>query len=152
MSYQEKIRIDAPTERVWAVLVDVERWPEMTASMSRVQRLDEGGFGTGSTVRIEQPRLLPLIWRVAAFEEGRAFTWTARSAGVTVVAGHYVSPSDDGSATNVTLTIRQSGFLAPLVRLLTSKLTRRYLRMESTGLKRVSESGTGCRAEPDTRR
>jgi uncharacterized protein YndB with AHSA1/START domain len=140
VEYEVAVEIAAPPERVWAVLVDVERWPEWTPTMTRVRRLDRGPFGTGSAARIKQPRLPPAVWRVTAFDPGRSFSWTATGPGVRTVAGHHLGPGSDGSVT-VTLTIEQSGPLAGLLWRLTSGLTRRYVDTEAHSLKRRCEAG-----------
>jgi len=64
----------------------------------------------------------------------------ARQAGhpVTTVGGHRITPRGEGVV--VTLSIRQTGLLAWLVRLLTSRLTKRYVLTEANGLKRRSEA------------
>jgi uncharacterized protein YndB with AHSA1/START domain len=140
VQYEVSVDISASPERVWAVLVDVERWPDWTPSMTRVQRRDHSPFGLGSAVRMKQPRLPATVWRVTAFEPGRSFSWTARGPGVQTEAGHRLAPGADGSVT-VTLTIRQSGALAgPLWRLL-SGLTRRYVSTEARSLKHRCETG-----------
>jgi uncharacterized membrane protein len=140
MSFAASISIDAPAERVWSVMTDVERWPEWTASISKVERLDHGPFGLGSRARITQPKLGRVVWTVTAFEPNRYFAWTTSAAGTTGIAEHQVSPGP-GDSVSVTLTIRQTGLLAPLIALLTAGLTRRYLNMETQGLKRRVEAG-----------
>ena len=137
------VEIQAPPDRVWSVMRDVERWPEWTPSISRVTRLEGGPFDVGSRMRIRQPKLLPAVWRVTDLEEGRGFTWVTRSAGVRVKARHYVEPTAQG--TRATLSLDFSGPLAPLVARLTRGLTERYLALEARGLKERSE---GAPAQP----
>jgi uncharacterized protein YndB with AHSA1/START domain len=139
MEYQTSVFIAAPTERVWEILIDVERWPEWTASMSRVERLDEGELRVGSPVRVKQPRLPPSSWTVTDLDPGRSFTWMSRSGGVTSEGVHGVEPSGNGS--RATLAFRQTGLLARLIGLVGGGLIRRYVEMELTGLKRRSEDG-----------
>ncbi len=59
---EQSIRIDveAPVQRVWEVLREVERWPEWTPTVTSVRRLDDGsawlgpGFGRSSP-RVRRP-------------------------------------------------------------------------------------------------
>ncbi|HEY0700915.1 MAG TPA: SRPBCC family protein [Micromonospora sp.] len=140
--------ISAPVERVWAALIDVESWPEWTASVRRVQRLDDGPFQVGSTARIEQPRLRPAVWRVTLLtppdqahpEAPARFDWVSRAGGVTTVAGHLLVPSGNGRV-RVEHSIDQAGPLAPLVALLGGSLIRRYVQTEADGLKAHCERG-----------
>jgi len=56
MHFTDSIDIQAPTEVVWAVWSDIERWPEWTASVARVERLDPGALAVGLRARIHQPK------------------------------------------------------------------------------------------------
>ena len=137
MRFVTTIDIDAAADKVWSVLVDVGRRPEMTPSVTRVERLDDD-FGDGSRTRLHQPRLRPAIWTVTEFDPGRSFVWESRAPGVVTTAGHYLTPGD-GTVT-VRLTLDQRGAAAPLIGLLYGRLTRRYMTQEAEGLKRLSES------------
>jgi uncharacterized membrane protein len=138
MRYEVRVDIAAGEDVVWAVLVDVERWPEWTSSIRRVQRLDEGSFDVGSRVRIVQPMLPPAVWRVTTFAPGRGFAWTSRATGLTTVADHRIAAASDGVV--VTLSIAQDGPLAGLFGALSGRLTRRYVDTEARGLKARCES------------
>jgi uncharacterized membrane protein len=140
VKYTVSVDIRASPDRVWSELTAVEKWPEWTKSVTRVERLEDGAFGLGSRARVKQPKLPPLVWTVTDFQPGRAFTWTASSGGVTSVGEHRLRPGDDQTCT-VTLAIRQSGPLAPVVGLLISRMTRRYVNIEAQGLKQRCENG-----------
>ena len=137
--FETSIEVTAPKEAVWAVLVDVEHWPEWTASMSEVKRLDDGPLTVGSRVRIRQPRLPPTVWEVTSLDAEHGFTWKAVAPGVTTIGDHRITSPDTGRVV-VTLGLRRSGPLAPLVDRLFRDLTRRYVSMEAEGLKRRSEA------------
>ena len=138
MRYVTTVDIDAPAERVWGILSDVERWPEWTASMTRVELLDGGELAVGGRARIKQPAFPRLIWRVTQLQPGRSFSWTAKSAGMTTIAAHDLRQRDD-AAVNVTVSIEQTGLFSRLVGMVFGGRTRRYLDMEANGLKRRSE-------------
>ncbi len=140
MAYETSIEIDAAQEHVWAVLTDVERWPEWTASMQKVERQDDGDLVLGSRVRIKQPRVPAVIWVVTELDPGRAFSWTVAGPGVTTVAKHRIEPVD-ASAVRVHLAISRRGPLAGVISALSAALTRRYVGMEARGLKKRCESG-----------
>jgi uncharacterized protein YndB with AHSA1/START domain len=131
------VDIEAHAATVWGVLTDVERWPEWTASVARVSRVEAVPFTVGSRVRIEQPRLRPATWVVTRLEADRGFTWVTRSPGVLVTADHQIDPSGNGC--RATLSVRFGGPLGTLVGWATRGLTNRYLALEAEGLKRRSE-------------
>ncbi len=137
MHYETLVDIDATPEQVWSVLSDVERWPEWTASVTRVQILD-GELREGSVVRVEQPRMPTLKWKVVGLEPARSFFWTSKSAGVVTLAGHRLI-AHEGNGVTVVLSILQAGLLAQVVELLAGRQTRRYVDTEAQGLKRRCE-------------
>lgn len=139
MDVETVVQIDASPEQVWAVMSDVERWPEWTASVERAERLDEGPLRVGSRARLKQPRFPPVVWEVTEVEPGRSFSWTARNVGVTSIGEHRIAPNPSGGVT-VSLGLRQRGPLASLLAVVTGKLTRRYVETEAQGLKRRCEA------------
>jgi uncharacterized membrane protein len=141
MTYATSMDIEATAETVWSVLTDVERWPAWTASVTRVQRLDHGPFGSGSRARVKQPKLPTTVWTVTDVEPARSFTWTTRAGGVTSIGVHQIIPGP-GRTVTVHLSVRQIGLLAPVVGLFAAGLTRRYIQIEAEGLKRYCETGS----------
>ena len=134
---QHTVTVDAPPERVWAVVADVERWPERIPTVHAVERLDAGPLRVGSRTRLEQPRLPTAVWTVTELTEGSSYTWESRSPGVTVTAAHVVDPHPDGS--RLTLTVTVSGPMSRIGWLMTRSLTKRYVETEAASLRRVAE-------------
>jgi uncharacterized membrane protein len=132
------VSIDAPPDKVFAVLQDVERWPEWTSTMLSVKRRESGPFVLGSTAEVRQPKLRPSVWQVTEIEEGRNFTWTTRSPGVRMKAGHRVEL--DGSGSRVILSFEMSGVMAPLVSGLYGRMIDEYVATEAQGLKKRCET------------
>jgi uncharacterized membrane protein len=127
------IDIEAPPANVFAVLCDVESWPEWNASVTSVKRMDEGAFRLGSRALVRQPALKPAVWKVTALAHGRRFTWVTVNPGVRTEGDHVIEPAGAGS--RVTLSLRFSGLLAPLVSRIYRGLSRRFLSLEAQGLK-----------------
>ncbi|MBX6333596.1 MAG: SRPBCC family protein, partial [Gemmatimonadaceae bacterium] len=123
--FSTTIEIQAPPERVWAVMRDVERWPEWSPTMMSVRLLDTGPLRVGSRAHMRQPKLRPGVWEVTELTEGRNFTWVLRSPGLRVAGGHEIEPTPEGS--RVVLSLRFSGLLGPLLARLYRALNERYL-------------------------
>src|SRR5207244_7694229 len=96
MRWENVVTIDAPVDRVWQVTVDVEKWPSITPTMSRVVRLDDGPLRVGSRARIKQPGQTEAVWTVTRLDERREFTWQTRRMGVTMTGSHLLEPAGDG--------------------------------------------------------
>src|SRR5687768_6815024 len=99
MQFSITIEVDAPPEVVFAVLSEVERWPEWTPTVTRVERLADAGapLALGGRLRIVQPKVPPAEWTVTALEPGRGFRLVSRSPGATVEAN--LLGTADGSGT-----------------------------------------------------
>ena len=128
----------AAPDRVFAVLSDVEHWPEWTSTMKNVRRIDDGPLLVGSRAEVRQPGLRPAVWQVTEVEPGRSFSWATRGPGVCVTGHHLIEGR--GANTRVTLSIEFTEFLAPVISRLFRKLNERYLTTEAESLKTRSEN------------
>jgi uncharacterized membrane protein len=139
MAYiEQQVDIDAPPDVVWAVMADVERWPEWTPSTRSVRLLDGGELRNTVRARVRLQGLAPSTWRVTEFDAGRAFTWdTQAMPGLRMAARHAVEPRADGS--RVTLSITSTGALARVTASMIGAMSRRGMRLEAAGLKRRAE-------------
>jgi hypothetical protein len=130
--------IAARQSDVWAVLTDVEHWPDWTASMCEITRLDTGPLRVGSTARVRQPTGRPMIWTVTELASERSFTWTASMAGIRSTGYHELTPTE-AAGVRAVLTFTLTGPMAIVGRLLAGRRIRRYVDWEAAGLKRQSE-------------
>lgn len=138
MITDSSVEIDAPASVVWDVFSDVERWPEWTASITRLVAIDGPGLAVGKRFEIKQPRMPRLVWEVTEVLPGTSWTWVQRSPGGSAVARHDVVATADASAL-VRQQIDQRGLVGALVGRLMRGMTRRYLELEAQGLKARSE-------------
>lgn len=137
--FETTIEIQAPADRTWAALRDIEHWCDWTPSVIAIRLLDSGPIPVGTRAMVRQPKLLPAIWTITNFEEGRGFTWITRGPGLRVTARHSVERAANHS--RVMLSLDFSGPLGSLFARLTRDLNARYLDLEARGLKKYAESG-----------
>jgi hypothetical protein len=109
--------------------------------MDQVEVLDAGPVGVGTRVRVKQPRLPTVVWRITDWQPGVGFTWVAERTPVPTHADHWIEP-DGADGAKVQLVFEQTGLLAPVLGLLAGRLTRRYIALEANGLRQASESAT----------
>jgi uncharacterized membrane protein len=139
MRTETVVEIDAPASTVWAVVANVEAWPEWTPTMREVTLRGGGPLGPGSVADIRQPKLPKATWTVTGYEEGHAFTWVGAGPGVRTVADHRVEPLG-ADRCRVTLSVETTGPLARPFWLLLGGLTERYVATEAASLKADVES------------
>ena len=140
LDFATNVEIKAPADRVWAVMRDVEHWPDWTPTVTRIRRIGDGPLAVGSRSTVWQPKLLPARWEVVELKDNdRTFTWMTRGPAMTLFARHSVEQTHDGS--RATLSLKFSGPLGGFFARLTRNLNERYLALEAQGLKQRSESG-----------
>lgn len=140
MEISRTVEIDAPAEIVWEVWSDVERWPEWTEGVTRVEVLaDDKTLAVGIRVRIGQPKFPTVVWEVTSVEEGRFFEWVSVSPGARITGRHKIEARADGGSI-AAMSLRYEGLIANLVARLTRSLTDRYIDLEAAGLKKKSEA------------
>lgn len=135
--FTTSIDVAASAERVWQVMIDVDRWQEWTPSIASIARIGGVPFGIGMRARIRQPKLPPAVWTVTDVRVGRSFSWESRNPVLLATGVHEVTPVGDGS--RVTLSLTLEGMLSGVMGRLTGGLTQRYIEHEAAGLKQRSE-------------
>ena len=139
MRFEKSIDIDAPQQRVWDFLSDIERWPQRIATVETVELLTPAPLTKGSRVRLKQPKLPEGTWDITIWDAPTYFEWTQKTSGTTSVAGHRVEALGDGRS-RLTLTLDMRGLLIPIIALFYKKLTNDYMNLEAEGMKREAES------------
>jgi hypothetical protein len=143
--FRHVVEIQVSPARVWSVMLDVERWPEWTTSVTRVQRMDLGRLTLGSRTRVWQPRLMPAVWCVTSLDEKRhIFAWTTRTFGIKIVARHQIDAV--GAHSRVTLSLDYSGLFGSLMARVYRDLNWDYLAREANGLRTRCEAPVTQRA------
>ena len=138
MQFEKSIDIDAPQQRVWDVLTDLEAWPGRIETVDTVELLTPAPIRQGSRARLKQPKLPEGIWEVTAWDPPSFFEWRQKASGVTSTAGHRVESLAEGR-TRLTLTLDMRGLLVPIFGRIYSDLTNRYMTLEAEGMKRAAE-------------
>lgn len=137
MQVEHQLVIRAPVERVWALTVDIERWPELTPTMRSVERLDDGPLQVGSRARVVQPRQRPRTWTVTRLEAPHLFEWTTRLGPIEMRAEHRLEQVPEGCRN--TLRVEVTGRGAALFALAKRVLTE-AIETENEGFRRAAES------------
>ena len=138
-TFSATIDINAPVERVWAVMADVVRWPRWLPTVTAVDALGITPLALGGRFRIHQPRLRPTVWTVVGLRAPHRFAWQSRAPGVRTIASHTIV-AGAGESSRVCLEITFSGPLAFLAVVLFGRLTDEYLHREAAALKQRIES------------
>lgn len=138
MRLEHRQRIAAPISRVWEVTVDIDALPQVTPTISAIERLDDQPLGVGSEVRIKQPVQRAKVWTITEFVVDHRFTWVTESAGLAMTATHELAETADG--TENTLSIDIDGRFARILGPLMAVPIRRALATENRGIRTAAEA------------
>ena len=139
MRFEKSIDIDAPQQRVWDVLTDLEAWPTRIETVETIEFLTPLPIRVGSRLRLKQPKLPEGTWDVTTWDAPTFFEWVQKGSGVTTVAGHRVESIGDARS-RLTLTLDMRGLLIPILGRFYKDLTNRYMGLEAEGMKRAAEA------------
>lgn len=130
------IHINAPIEHVWDLTMDVETWPEITPTMTRVELLDSP-LDLGSEARIKQPGQRERTWTVTELEPTRSFAWSTNMVGLSMTGAHHLEATSGG--TNNTLIVEVDGPLAPILGPLMKRPIAKAIAAENEGFREAAE-------------
>lgn len=137
MDITHTITIDAPIERVWDLTLDVASLPEITPTVTRVQRLDDGPIEVGSRAKLTQPGLPPRVWTVREVDAPRRFVWATRLFGVDMAGVHELAPAGPQRC-ELTLRVVFDGRGAGMLGRLSRRSIARAIAQEADGFARVA--------------
>jgi uncharacterized protein YndB with AHSA1/START domain len=139
--------IDAPIERVWALQIDHEHWPQHLPNFSKAVRHAPGSpFGVGSSADITQPGLGTVTWTVDHCEETpsrKCYSWSGASRGTRYTGRHEVAERI-GGRTQLTLTILADGGVVKWMGLLVKGRMRAALEAEALAFERWATSDSAA--------
>jgi ribosome-associated toxin RatA of RatAB toxin-antitoxin module len=141
MRYETSTTTAAEPSRLWAVVSDVEKWPEWIAVYEEVRRAQHGDLALGDSAHVKQKGLAAGDWTVTELEEGRVFAWQSRQPGVRITGRHVVSAEAAGGS-RLTLQLEMSGWLSGVVNALMGKRSRSYVDLECARLAEVASEPT----------
>jgi polyketide cyclase/dehydrase/lipid transport protein len=142
MRYETSTTTPAEPDRLWAVLSDVEKWPEWIEVYEEVRRAETGPLALGARAHVKQRGLAPGDWTVTELEEGSVFVWESGQSGVRLLGRHVVD-AEPGGGSRLTLRFEMTGALSGLMGALLGRKVRRYVDLECARLAAVA-------AEPST--
>jgi uncharacterized protein YndB with AHSA1/START domain len=142
MQYETSTTTTADPARLWAVLHDVERWPQWVEAYQEVRRAESGELALGDTAYVKQHGLAGGDWTVTELEPGRVFAWESRQPGVRMVGRHEITPVATGS--RLSLSFEMSGWLAGPLGALLGRKVRTYVDLECARLSEVAAEPTAA--------
>jgi uncharacterized protein YndB with AHSA1/START domain len=133
---RKEVVIDAPFDKVWAVLTGIDRWPEWQPDVSSAKL--EGDLAVGSIFRWKA-KGTKIASVLQILEPKRRIGWTGRSIGMKAVHTWVLDPR--GNGTRVVTEESLSGWLPHVLKIFDSAFLEKSLMRSLQVLKtRVEQS------------
>jgi carbon monoxide dehydrogenase subunit G len=117
MVFQSSIDINAPVEKVWALIDKLNEWPQWMPSIKKIERVSKGPLTVGSQLSVTAKvsgLTVKLFMTVIEFVPERAVVMQGKALGTNLTRFYILEPMND--KTKVTVGGEASGFLAWLAR------------------------------------
>ena len=117
MTFESSIDINAPAEKVWALVDKLEEWPQWMPSIKKIERLSKGPLTVGSqlSVTAEVSGLtVTLLMTITEFVPQRSVVLEGKALGTKLTRFYTLEPVN--GKTKVTIGGDVSGALAWLAR------------------------------------
>ena len=117
MRFESSVDINAPAERVWALIDRLEEWPQWMPSIKKIERISKGPLTVGSqlSVTAEVSRLtVKLLMTIIEFVPERTVVMRGQALGTNLTRFYTLEPIND--KTRVIVGGEVSGVLAWLAR------------------------------------
>ena len=138
MRFTDELTIAAPIDVVWDLTVDIEAWPSVTPTITKVERLDAGPLKVGSRAKLTQPAQRPAVWTVTRLEAPNTYAWERRLFKARMVGFHHLEAVPEG--TRNTLVLELTGPGSGLLGRLLGRAFRSGIRTENQGFRDRAES------------
>ena len=77
MKFSSSVVIDAPPEKVFSLVDNLEEWPQWIPSITRIEKLSDGPLKEGSQIRVTAKSgiTVKLLMTITEFVPAYATTW-----------------------------------------------------------------------------
>jgi carbon monoxide dehydrogenase subunit G len=116
MRFESSIDIDAPAERVWALVDKLEEWPQWMPSIKKIERVSQGPLTAGSQLSVTAKvsgLTVRLLMTITEFVEERNVVLEGKALGTKLARFYTLEPVN--GKTKLTIGGDVSGALAWLV-------------------------------------
>jgi len=117
MKFESSVEINAPVEKVWTLVDNLEEWPQWIPSIRKIEMVSKGPLTVGSqlSVTARVSRLtIRLLMTITEFVSERAVVMEGKALGTRLTRFYTLEPVND--KTRVTVGGQVSGILAWLAR------------------------------------
>ena len=129
MKFSASTEINAPVERVWALVNEIEDWPRWIPSLKKIEKLSEGALGAGSRVLVVAKSIIKvnLFMTIIEFIALQRVVMEGKVLGVRMTRFYELSPVNKNQ-TRLTAGGEVTGLLAFLVRRSGQKLSEEIVQ------------------------
>jgi len=115
--FESGIDINAPTEKVWALIDKLEEWPQWMPSIKKIERVSKGPLTAGSRLSVTAKvsgLTVTLLMTITEFVPARNVVMKGKALGTKLIRFYTLEPVN--GKTKVTIGGEVSGALAWLAR------------------------------------